>query len=201
MTDIGEYTIYKTLGKGGYSKVFKVKHSLQGKDYALKLFHESVNSSSVIDEYNALVDLKHPNIVKFIWNGTAATGQFYTLTEFLDGENLSMYTRSDARLPIKRVYQVGKDILSALVLMQSQEKPILHRDIKPQNIIWDNEQRFVLIDFNVASFAKDNKDFVGTNPYLAPDLITDEYKVNWDTSADTFAMGITLYELICKQYP
>jgi serine/threonine protein kinase len=198
---IGDYTIYKKLGKGGYSRVFKVKHTLQGKEYALKLFHESVNIASVIDEYNALVNLKHPNIVKFIWNGTAPTGQFFTLTEYLDGENLSLYSFTDVRLPIFRVYQVAKEILSALVEMQAQDKPILHRDIKPQNIIWDGEQRFVLIDFNVASFAEDNKDFVGTNPYLAPDLIADNYKVNWDMSADTFALGITLYELICKQHP
>lgn len=198
---VGDYTIYKILGKGGYSRVFKVKHSLQGQEYALKLFHESVNVASVMDEYNALVNLKHPNIVRFIWNGTAPTGQFYTLTEYLDGENLSAYTRTDARLPLHRVYQVAKDILSALTDMQQQPKPILHRDIKPQNIIWDNEKRFVLIDFNVASFAEENKDFVGTNPYLAPDLIADNYKVNWDKSADTFALGVTLYELVCKQYP
>lgn len=198
---VGDYIIYKVLGKGGYSQVFKVKHSLQGKEYALKLFHESVNIASVKDEYESLKRLSHDNIVKFEWNGTIPSGQFYTLTEFLDGENLSNYTRTDARLPIRRVYQVAQDILSALVLMQSQEKPILHRDIKPHNIMWDSQKRFVLIDFNVASFAENNKDFVGTNPYLAPDLITEGYKVNWDTSADTFALGVTLYELVCKQYP
>lgn len=197
---VGDYTIYKTLGKGGYSKVFKVKHTLQGREFALKLFHESVTIASVLDEYNALIGLNHPNIVKFIWNGTIPSGQFYTLTEYLDGDNLSVYTRTDARLPIKRVYDVAKDILSALVLMQAQEKPLLHRDIKPQNIVSD-KGRFVLIDFNVASFVASNKDFVGTNPYLAPDLITDNYKVNWDKSADTFALGVTLYELVCKQHP
>jgi len=198
---LGVYIIHQILGKGGYSRVFKVKHRLQDKYFALKLFHESVNANSVIDEYTALKELNHNNIVKFIWNDEAASGQFYTVMEYLEGENLSMYTRTDARLPIYRVYQVAKDILSALVSMQSMPKPILHRDIKPQNIIWNNQERFVLIDFNVASFVDDNKDFVGTNPYLAPDLITDGYKVNWDISADTFALGITLYELICKQYP
>ena len=198
---VGEYVIHEILGQGGYSKVFKVKHSIQGKYYTMKLFHESVNVQSVSDEYNALINLNQNNIVKFVWNGIAPTGQFFTLMEYLDGENLSMYTRTDARLPIYRVYQAAKDILGALVSMQNMPKPVLHRDIKPQNIIWDNQERFVLIDFNVASFAEDNKDFVGTNPYLAPDLITDNYKVNWDKSADTFALGITLYELICKQYP
>ncbi|MHA6279351.1 methylation-associated defense system protein kinase MAD6 [Salinimicrobium sp. CAU 1759] len=198
---IGDFVIHQILGKGGYSRVFKVKHQLQGKYYALKLFHESVNANSVTDEYNALVGLEHYNIVKFVWNGETPNGQFYTLMEFLEGENLSTYSRTDAKLPIYRVYQLAKDILSALVSMQNQPKPILHRDIKPQNIIWDNEKRFVLIDFNVASFVDENQDFVGTNPYLAPDLIADGYKVNWNKSADTFALGITMYELICKQYP
>jgi len=195
------YLIQKVLGKGGYSRVFKVLQQLQGESFTLKLFHESVNAQSVIDEYQALKKLDHPNIVKFVGNGKSIDGQFYTIMEYLEGENLSIYTRTDARLSIKRVYQVAKEILSALVAMQSLEQPILHRDVKPQNIVWDNEQRFVLIDFNVASFAKDNNDFVGTNPYLAPDLIIDGTKIKWDTSADTFALGITLYELLCKQYP
>lgn len=197
---VGDFIIYKILGRGGYSRVFKVKHNLQGEDYALKLFNDSVNISSVMDEYNALIKLSHPNIVKFIWNGTTPNGQFFTLTEFLDGETLSTYTKTDANLPVTRVYKLGVEILSALVLMQSQEKPLLHRDIKPQNIIWDKQDRFVLIDFNVSSFSPDNKDFVGTNPYLAPDLI-EGHNINWNLSADTFALGITLYELVCKQYP
>ncbi|RZK25255.1 MAG: serine/threonine protein kinase, partial [Flavobacterium sp.] len=198
---IGSFTIYETLGKGGYSKVFKVKHRIQDAYYTLKLFNESVTFSSVKDEYEALKDLNHNNIVKFVWNDESANGQFYTVMEYLEGENLSNYTRTDARLPIQTVYQVGKDILLALVEMQSKEKPLMHRDIKPHNIIWDNAKRFVLIDFNVASSSTENKDFVGTNPYLAPDLISNNYSVNWDLSADTFALGVTLYELICKQYP
>lgn len=198
---IGDYTIYNELGKGGYSKVFKVKHSIQGTEYAMKLFNKSVNDSSVKDEYNALIKLDHPNILKFIWNGTTPSGQFYTLTELLNGDNLGTYVRTDAKLPMYRIYQLATDILSALVSMQSQSKPMFHRDIKPQNIIWDNQERFVLIDFNVASFAEDNTDFVGTNPYLAPDLVTDSNNVNWDKSADVFSLGVTLFELVCKKYP
>lgn len=198
---IGDYTIYNELGKGGYSKVFRVKHSIQGTEYAMKLFNTSVNDASVKDEYAALSKLSHPNIVKFVWNGTTPSGQFYTLTELLDGDNLSTYVRTDARLPMYRIYQLATDILSALVSMQSQNPPMYHRDIKPQNIIWDNQERFVLIDFNVASFAEDNTDFVGTNPYLAPDLVTDSNNVNWDTSADVFSLGVTLFQLVCKKYP
>lgn len=198
---IGDYTIYNELGKGGYSKVFRVKHSIQGTEYAMKLFNKSVNDSSVKDEYNALIKLDHPNVLKFIWNGTTPSGQFYTLTELLNGDNLGSYVRNDARLPMYRIYQLATDVLSALISMQSHDKPMFHRDIKPQNIIWDNQERFVLIDFNVASFAEDNTDFVGTNPYLAPDLVTDSNNVNWDKSADLFSFGVTLFELVCKKYP
>jgi len=198
---IGVYTIHKILGKGGYSLVFSVKHGLQGKMFAMKLFHESVSLKSVTDEYEALKDLKHPNIVEFIWNDRTVNGQFFTLMEFLDGENLKDYARGDLSLPSTKIFQMGTEILNALVEMQKKSPPLLHRDIKPQNIIWDNKKRFVLIDFNVATALEANKDFVGTNPYLAPDLITDNMKVNWDKSADTFALGITLYELACKTYP
>lgn len=198
---IGTYNIHKVLGKGGYSRVFKVKHRIQDQYFTMKLFNESVNFNSVKDEYEALKHLDHPNIVKFVWNDEAASGQFFTVMEFLDGENLSNYTRTDAKLPIHKVVQLAKEMLSALAEMQSKEKPILHRDIKPQNIIWDKGERFVLIDFNVASSNTQNKDFVGTNPYLAPDLIKDNYQVHWDLSSDVFALGVTLYELLCKQYP
>ncbi len=197
---VDDYIIHKILGRGGYSRVFKAKHDLQGRDFALKLFHESVSVASVIDEYKALAELDHPNIVKFVWNGQTRYGQFYTTTEFLDGDNLSTYTKTDANLPIGTVYKLAEDMLSALSYLQSREKPILHRDVKPQNIIWDNEGRFVLIDFNVASLKEDDKAYVGTNPYLAPDLV-DGHHINWDLSADTFALGITLYELVTKKYP
>jgi serine/threonine protein kinase len=197
---VDDYIIIKKLGQGGYSRVFKAKHDLQGRDYALKLFHESVSIKSVIDEYKALIELNHPNIVKFIWNGQTRYGQFYTTTEFLDGSDISTYTKTDANLPISTVFQLAEEILSALTYLQERENPILHRDVKPQNIIWDKNGRFVLIDFNVASLTQDNKDYVGTNPYLAPDLI-DGQNVNWDLSADTFSLGITLYELVTKRYP
>ncbi len=197
---VGDYIIHKILGRGGYSRVFKAKHDLQGRDYALKLFHESVNITSVLDEYNALIELDHPHIVKFSWNGKTPQNQFYTTTEFLDGDNLSTYIKTDANLSISTVYRLATEMLSALEYLQTREKPILHRDVKPQNIIWDNKGRFVLIDFNVASLKENDKSYVGTNPYLAPDLL-DGHNINWDFSADTFALGITLYELVTKKYP
>lgn len=197
---IGSYTIQKILGSGGYSKVFKVQHGIQSKEYALKLFHESVSLSSVVDEYNALKDLNDNNIVKFIWNDRI-NGQFYTLMEYLEGEDMGAYSKGELSLPTIRLYALGNDMLSALIRMQELEKPLIHRDIKPQNIIWDNKLRFVLIDFNVASAIDGNNDFVGTSPYIAPDSVQSDMKVNWNKSSDTFSLGITIYQLATKQFP
>jgi len=199
---IGDFILHEELGKGGYSRVFKARQSIMEQDFAIKIFNESVNASSVVDEFKALTQLDHPNVVKFKFNGTLANGQFYTLMEYLDGKNLHDYTKGDLKLPLTQVYQVAKDVLSALVAMQQlKPKSLYHRDIKPQNIVWDKQQRFVLIDLNVAAAADSSSHFVGTNSYLAPDLIESSVKVNWDCSADTFALGVTLYELACGKYP
>jgi serine/threonine protein kinase len=196
-----ELVLYETLGEGGFSRVFKAKHLLQNKFYALKIFSDDLNQKSVIDEYNALSKLSHPNIVKFVFNGSTNGNMFYTLMELLNGENLNNYTRGDLRLPLPEIHKMAKEILSAMVYLQSSQPPVYHRDIKPSNIVWDNRQRFVLIDFNIAANAGDDKDVIGTYPYLAPDLMQGSNRMNWDASADTFAFGITLYQLLTHTYP
>ena len=121
--------------------------------------------------------------------------------ELLDGENLSDYTNSkgDLRLPIDEIYKMAIQVLDAMVYMQ--DKGIIHRDIKPNNIVWDKRQRYVLIDFNISTVLEDDTAFAGTRPYMAPDLIESGNKVNWDNSADTFSLGVTLYELPAHSYP
>jgi serine/threonine protein kinase len=193
------FLFMEELGKGGFSTVFKVRHTIEGVHYALKVFNPSVDVDSVIDEYNGLKNSVHPNVVKYVFSGSLQNGQFYTLMEFLDGENLSAYTSNGKNIPINLIFNVAEDILSALVFMQS--KDILHRDLKPHNIVWDNNERFVLIDFNVAAKRAENQMNVGTSLYLPPDLVVDSRYVNWDGSADTFGLGVSLYELITKKHP
>lgn len=195
-------TLYEFIGEGGFSRVFKATHSLQpGKEFAVKIFSEDLSSRAVIDEYNALKELHHPNIVRFEYNGTTDGGLFYTLMEYVDGENIRKYAREDLRLPLPKIYRLAKEVLSAMVYMQGLPKPVYHRDIKPENIMLDKSDRFVLIDFNIAADVDSTgKDKMGTYPYLAPDLIHGP-NVSWDSSADTFALGITLYEMLTHIYP
>ncbi len=195
-----ELVLYEELGKGAFGRVFKTKHLIQNKYYAIKIFDKDASIQETINEYTALEDLKHKNIVEFVYNGKSNQGLFYTLMELLDGDNLGSYTKGDLRLPITEIYKMLQQILSALVFMQSKEPPVFHRDIKPNNIVWDKRQRYVLIDFNIST-TTDDKGFAGTRPYMAPDLVVSGNKIDWDTSADTFSLGITLYELLTHIYP
>ncbi len=195
-----ELILYDELGHGAFGRVFKAKHTLQNKFYALKIFDRDVSASETINEFEALKDLDHENIVKFTYNGRTSQGLFYTLMELLDGDNLRDYVTGSMRLPAKEVFNMAEGILKALVYMQGKVPPVFHRDIKPNNIVWDRRSRFVLIDFNISTTTED-KTFSGTLPYMAPDLILSSQKIDWDCSADTFALGVTMYELLTQTYP
>ena len=195
-----ELILYEELGHGAFGRVFKAKHTLQNKFYAMKIFDRDVSASETINEFEALENLSHENIVRFTYNGRTKHGLFYTLMELLDGDNLRDYVTGSLRLPAKEVYKMAEGILKALVYMQGKVPPIFHRDIKPNNIVWDRRARFVLIDFNISTTTED-KTFSGTLPYMAPDLILSSQKIDWDCSADTFALGVTMYELLTQTYP
>lgn len=106
----------------------------------------------------------------------------------------------EARLPLPLVYQVAQEMLSALDYLHGRK--IVHRDIKPNNIIWHEGRKFVLLDFNVATTdAASDRLHVGTAPYIAPDSHAPAGQIDWQPSGDTFALGVTLYELVCRQHP
>lgn len=205
---VGDFRIVKYLGGGGFAQVYLAKHMLQGKDYALKVNNQSVPLSHLIDEFTMLDQLRHPNIVKVFWSGQVPGGRYYIAMEYLKGEALSTYAWGKKKLTCKEVLDVAEDMLSALRYMhegdQKKEeltgKVLYHRDIKPSNIIKEPDRGYVLIDFNIAKESSNTETYVGTGPYIAPDLVNGN-NINWDSSGDTFALGVTLYELLCKKHP
>lgn len=205
---IGDYRIVKNIGQGGFAQVYLATHVLHDTEYALKVYNHSVPLSSLIDEFQYLNQLNHPNIVKVSWSGQLPGDRYYLAMEYLKGETLKSYAWGSKKLPVMDILIVGQDILRALRYLHEPEqkqadlkgKIIFHRDVKPNNIVWVPERGFVLIDFNVAKKADENETFVGTNPYIAPDLIKGTH-ITWNASGDLFALGITLYEMICKKHP
>ena len=193
--------LYEELGAGAFGRVFKAKNTLVDKFYAVKLFERSAESiDDTRNEFLALSEINHPNVVK-IWNcDVSQQGLFYTQMDLLEGENLRDYTKGDVKLPLNEIYNLAHSILSALVYMQKKVPPIFHRDIKPNNIVWHKREKFVLIDFNISA-AGGNSAFAGTQVYMAPDLAVSSHKYEWDCSADTFSLGVTLFELLAHALP
>lgn len=189
------------LGEGGFSKVFKAKHQYQpGTLYAAKIFKEGVSPQVTVDEFKALNDLNHPNIVRFRGNGTTNGGLFYTLMDYVDGTDIRRYASGDTFLSLTLMKSFLKQMISALVYIQEKQPPVIHRDIKPENIMYRKDGSFVLIDFNIATNKEGDRHKVGTYRYVAPDLTVGS-KMNWDLGADTFALGVTAYELLSHIYP
>lgn len=201
---IGVFRVASELvGKGGFAQVYKVTHTIQDQEFALKVYNSSVPLTALIDEFKALQTLNNPHIVKFIWSDQLPGGRFYIVTEFLKGEPLSQYAWGTKKLTLLESLQVGKDIISALVYMHKDEasrKAIFHRDVKPNNIMRVQDRGYVLIDFNIAKEADKSNTYAGTDSYIAPDLKYGN-TINWDGSGDTFALGVTMYEIICKIHP
>jgi uncharacterized protein (TIGR02653 family) len=222
----GRFEVEELLGSGGFSKVYRVRDTVEGEERALKLFDNAAGYDAVRREIGALRKVHHPNVVKVIWADQTEFGEWYLILEYIEGELVSDYTAGKKRLRDREAIDVALDVLSALIaihpdserldalekkrrdgeispdeydeLMSMSEDALVHRDIKPQNIMLTRSGA-KLLDFNIASRVGDPVRTVsGTPPYQPPDADL----TRWDVSTDLFAVGVTLYELLCDgQHP
>ena len=217
----GLFEILDILGQGGFSKVYRVRDEVEGEERAFKLFQNAAGYDAVRREIAALRKVDHPNVVKVYWAGKTNTGDWYLITEFIDGVSLDDYATGKRHLRDREAIDVALDVLGALVaihpnaariqelhqknrtgeltedeyseLMALQEIGLVHRDIKPQNVILTRAGA-KLLDFNIASRVGDPVyTQSGTPPYQSPDADL----TRWDVSTDLFAVGVMLYELLC----
>lgn len=216
------FEVLETLGQGGFAQVFRVLDRLEGEERAFKLFENAAGYDAVRREIGALRKIDHPHVVKVLWADKTAEGEWYLITEFVEGEVLEEYARGAKHLRDREAVDVALDILDALKAIHPdaarleelsaknrdgsltpaefeemqglQEHGLVHRDIKPQNVVL-TRQGAKLLDFNIASRVGDPvKTVSGTPPYQAPDA---DY-TRWDVSTDLFAVGVMLYELLCN---
>jgi len=218
----GRFEVVEVLGTGGFSTVYRVVDLVEDEDRALKLFENAAGYEAVRREIGALRKVHHPSVVKVFWADKTADGDWYLVSEFIEGESLDHYTSGGRHLRDREAIGVALDVLDALVaihpdsvriseleekrrsdelsqdeyyeLQELQEHGLVHRDIKPLNILL-TRQGAKLLDFNIASRVGDPvKTLSGTPPYQAPDA---DY-TRWDVTTDLFAVGVVLYELLCN---
>ena len=218
----GRFEILGVLGQGGFSKVYRVRDDVEGAERALKLFDSAAGYEAVRREIGALRKIHHPNVVEVFWAGKTNVGDWYLITEFIDGESLDEFTTGSKHLRDREAVDVALDLLDALVafhpdsdllkqldaksragaLSQAEshewteltDQGLVHRDIKPHNVMLTRTGA-KLLDFNIASRVGDPVHTQsGTPPYQPPDADLSR----WDVSTDLFAVGVLLYQLLCN---
>ena len=218
----GRFEILDVIGQGGFSKVYRVRDDVESEERALKLFDSAAGYEAVRREIGALRKIHHPNVVEVFWAGKTNVGDWYLITEFIDGESLADYVTGKRRLRDREAVDIALDLLDALVAfhpdsvrlkqldakrcegnlpeaesrewMQLKDKGLVHRDIKPLNVMLTRTGA-KLLDFNIASRVGDPVHTQsGTPPYQPPDADL----TRWDVSTDLFAVGVLLYQLLCN---
>jgi serine/threonine protein kinase len=216
------FEILDVLGRGGFSKVYRVRDDVEDEERALKLFENAAGYEAVRREIGALRKIRHPNVVEVFWAGKTNAGDWYLITEFIEGECLDEFVSGKKYLRDREAVDVALDVLGALIAfhpdstrikqlddkrleaelseaelyewMELKDKGLVHRDIKPQNVIL-TRCGAKLLDFNIASRVGDEvRTQSGTPPYQSPDADL----TRWDTSTDLFAVGVVLYRLLCN---
>jgi serine/threonine protein kinase len=200
---LGRYEILESIGVGASSTVFKARDTLIGRIVAIKTLQAGLNDDAwrerFMSEARIIGQLSHPRIVKLHDVGIDETsGSPYLVMEFVVGQTLEKHVA--AKKPeLQQVYSWGAALARALAY--AHEQGIIHGDIKPANIMINQDGRVMLTDFGIARFAAHVTQaggLRGTPAYLSPEQI--EGKPT-DGRSDIFSLGIVLYQLATGQRP
>jgi serine/threonine protein kinase len=219
------FEILEIIDHGGFAKVYRVRDDVEGEERALKLFDNAAGYEAVRRELRALRKIRHPNVVEVFWASKTHAAEWYLITEFIYGERLDAFIGQGRSLRDREAADVALDLLDALVAfhpdsarlgeldakrrqgelseaefgewMELSEHGLVHRDIKPRNVILTRTGA-KLLDFNIASRVGDPvRTQSGTPPYQPPDADL----TRWEVTPDLFAVGVILYELLCDGHP
>ncbi len=197
------YEIVGKIGAGGMSDVYKAKDHTLGRFVAIKVlkseFSDDVNFVTKFrTEAQSAAGLEHPNIVN-IYDVGSENGMHYIVMEYVEGITLKTYIEKKGQLSFKEAVsiaiQVGRGIEAA------HNKHIVHRDIKPQNIMISTEGKVKVMDFGIARAATSNtinSDVMGSVHYSSPEQARNGFV---DGKSDIYSLGIVMYEMVTGRVP
>ena len=200
----GRYRIMRKLGSGGMADVYLAEDEELGRRVAIKILNEKyATDDQFIERFRReaknAAGLSHPNIVS-IYDRGEAEGTYYIAMEYLDGRSLKELVVARGPLPIPDAIAATRQVLTALRF--AHRKGVVHRDIKPHNVMADADGRLKVTDFGIAragvSQMTEAGSIIGTAQYLSPEQARG---APVDQRSDLYSMGVVLYEMLTGQVP
>ena len=197
------YEVIDKVGSGGMSDVYRAKDHILGREVAIKILKTEFSEDATFvakfrTEAQSAAGLEHPNIVN-IYDVGSENGMYFIVMEYVEGITLKTYIEKKGQLNFKEAIsiaiQVGRGIEAA------HQKGIIHRDIKPQNIIISTEGKVKVTDFGIARAASSNTihaDVMGSVHYSSPEQARNGFV---DGKSDIYSLGIVMYEMVTGRVP
>lgn len=197
------YEILEKIGTGGMSDVYKAKCHKLNRYVAIKVlkqeFSENANFVSKFRiEAQAAAGLMHPNIVN-VYDVGEENGIYYIVMELVEGITLKKYIEKKARLSYKEAVSIAIQV--SMGIQAAHNNHIIHRDIKPQNIIISKDGKVKVTDFGIAKAATSNtitSNVMGSVHYTSPEQARGGYS---DEKSDIYSLGITMFEMLTGRVP
>lgn len=209
LNKLGRYDLIRVLGKGAMGLVYEARDPNLDRRVAIKTIKVENLSEEAAAEYEArfrtearsAARLQHPNIVS-VYDSDRHGDVAFLVMEFIEGEDLKHHLDSGKRYSLEQSLRMVGDLLSALEYAHRQS--VVHRDVKPANLLIENDGRVKLTDFGVARIQDSSEatrtqgSMVGTLKYMSPEQVQGQ---PIDARADLFAVGIVLYQLLTGRRP
>ena len=195
------FVIVETVGVGGMGTVYKARDTLLDRFVALKLLRKDLEggldeTAHLQQEARMAASVNHPNIVQIFSSGTDH-GQFYLVMELVERGSLDDFIEQHTRLPEEQVLEAG--IQTAKGLRAAYAKGLIHRDVKPANILFADEHMAKIGDFGLAGIAAEARGEIwGTPYYVAPERLNNQPD---DFRSDIYSLGATLFHALAGKAP
>src|SRR5438105_1414395 len=201
----GRYELEELVGSGGMSSVFKARDTLLERRVALKVLHPHfTDDDQYVERFRrearAVASLSHPNIVTILDRGEDEGRQFIVF-ELVEGRTLKEVLDEEGRLPVARALEIAIQVARGLAF--AHEHGLVHRDVKPQNVILNGDGRAKVTDFGIARSldvqgVTQSGAVLGTSNYIAPEQASGQPV---DRTTDVYSLGVVLFELLTGEVP